>query len=346
MSRKTLANEYLSDFCAELALLVHAGITIGDGVATFSLEYNNRDKFLAGLLENLEKGENLADALTNTGVVPDYMLDMIRLGERAGRLEQTLQSLADYYNSKANLALAIRNALLYPIVLIIMLAAVVIVLITKVLPIFADIFSQMGATLPAFSQSLIRFGQKLSSASAILIWIMAGIVFICLLIAFISPLRRRVSAFFRYHCGASGIFKDTITAQFSSAMTTAISSGLDADEAVMLAGNIVRGVKKTDKGIIACQELLREGAGLEKSLAASGVFSAREIRLLSLGIRTGTADSVMSEISLRSNEKAVESMESALGKIEPSLVVIISLVVCSVLLSVMLPLMGIMSAIG
>ncbi len=346
MSKKTLANEYLSDFCAGLALLVHAGITIGDGVATLALDYNSRDKFLAGLQADLEAGENLTDALTNTGVVPDYMLDMIRLGERSGRLEQTLLALANYYNSKANLALAIRNALLYPAVLIIMLAAVVIVLITKVLPIFADVFSQMGATLPAFSQSLIRFGQKLSSASAVLIWIMAGIVLICLIIAVVIPLRHRVSAFFRYHFGATGVFKDTLTARFSSAMTTAISSGLDSGEAVVLAGNIVRGVRKTDKGIKACQVLLGEGASLEKSLGASGVFSSREIRLISLGVRAGTTDSVMADISRRSNEKAVESIESALGKIEPSLVVIISLVVCAVLLSVMLPLMGIMSAIG
>ncbi len=346
MSKKLLSPQYISEFCAELALLVRAGVTVGDGIATLSQDYSRSDRFLISMREATESGDNLYNALIKTGQAPDYMTDMIRLGERAGRLEQTLLSLAEYYDSRARLAIAVRNALIYPLVLIVMLAAVVIVLITKVLPIFSDVFTQMGAQLPAFSLFLIRVGQGLSSASAVLIWVLAGIVFIGLVVFLIPPLRQRVSAFVRYHFGASGIFRETVTAQFAAAMTTAISSGLDTEEAVLLAGKVIHGIKKTDAGVEECQRMLQEGESVEKSLAASGVFTSRDIRLLALGVRTGTSDSVMSDIARRSNERALDSIDSALSKIEPTLVIIISVVVSAVLLSVMLPLTGIMSSIG
>lgn len=346
MAKKVLSPMYLSEFCAELALLVRAGITVSDGVSTLALDFEDRSGFLTALQQQCEAGNTLYTALRETGLVPDYMLDMIQLGEKSGRLEATLVSLAEYYESQAKLAAAVRSALTYPIVLIVMLAAVVVVLVTKVLPIFSDVFTQMGAQLPAFSMALINFGQKLSSVSAVLIWVLAAIVGIGLVIALVRPLRVVVAGFFRYNFGAMGIFSQTITSQFAAAMTTAISSGLDSEESVLLAGNVIRGVKKTDVGVERCREMLKKGEGLEKSLESSGVFAARDIRLLSLGVRTGTSEAVMGEIAKRSEERALASIDSALGKIEPTLVIIISIVVCAVLLSVMLPLTGIMSSIG
>lgn len=346
MAKNKLSHMYLSEFCAELALLVRAGITISDGISTLSLDFEDKSGFLTALRENSEQGDTLYTALEKTQLVPDYMLDMIQLGEKSGRLEATLISLSEYYDSQAKLAAAVRSALTYPLVLIIMLAAVVVVLVTQVLPIFADVFSQMGAQLPAFSLALINFGEKLSAASAVIIWILAAIVVIALVIALIRPLRATAGAFFRRHFGATGVFRETITSQFAAAMTTAISSGLDSEESVVLAGNVIRGIKKTDEGVDRCLDMLKNGDGLEKSLEASGVFAARDVRLLSLGVRTGTSESVMSDIAKRSEERALNSIDSALGKIEPTLVIIISIVVCAVLLSVMLPLTGIMSSIG
>ena len=346
MAKKELSPQYLSEFCAELALLVRAGITISDGVTTLALDFEDKNGFLTALGENCESGQTLHDSLESTQMVPSYMLDMIQLGERSGRLEATLISLSGYYESRAKLNAAIRSALTYPLVLIVMLAAVVVVLVTKVLPIFADVFTQMGAQLPAFSLALINFGTKLSSVSAIIIWILAGIVVAGLIVVIIYPLRKLVAGAFRRYFGTAGIFKQTVTSQFAAAMTTAISSGLDSEEAVILAGNVVQGIKKTDEGLNKCREMIKQGEGLEKSLAASQIFAARDTRLLTLGVRTGTTETVMADIAKRSEERALAEIDSALGKIEPTLVIIISIVVCAVLLSVMLPLTGIMSSIG
>lgn len=346
MPHKELAPRFLSEFCTELFLLIRAGITVSDGLAALSEDYDDPSEFFACIRDITEKGGTLYEALYATNQVPDYMLDTVRLGERTGRLEDCLKSLAEYYDRRANLTSAVRSALLYPFVLIIMLAAVMVVLVTSVLPIFSEVFEQMGVELYPFTAKLVVFGQWLTRASTVIIGVLAALAIIAILVYAVSPARRAFGSFFREKFGGKGLLREALIAKFASAMSTAISSGLDTEESVALAGKVISGVKSTDEGITRCREMLNNGESLEKSLSASGILTTRDSRLLTLGVRTGTADSVMAEIARRSEEHALEDIDSKLSKIEPTLVVIISVIVGAVLLSVMLPLTGIMSALG
>ncbi|MDL2300326.1 type II secretion system F family protein [Clostridiaceae bacterium OttesenSCG-928-D20] len=346
MKKKELSSRYISEFTGELALLVGAGVTVSDGIETLAADFPDNSGFLASLLKSTQEGMNFYDSLSKTEMVPEYMLSMIKLGEVSGKLDTTLVALSDFYDSQAKLKTAITSALAYPVVLILMLAAVVTVLITKVLPIFAEVFGQMGAQLPKFSIALINFGRQLSSVATIVIWVFAGIIIISALILIIPSVKKKVFSFFKSRFGATGIFKWTLSAKFAKAMTTAISSGLDAEQSIILAGDVVSGVKKTDAGIEKCKAMLKEGESTEKALEATGIFSIRDTRLLTIGQRTGSTESVMTHIANRSEERAIESIETTLGKVEPTLVIIISIVVSAVLLSVMLPLTGIMSSLG
>lgn len=346
MQKKALPNDYLSGFCMELALLLKAGITAADGISVLEEDFSDKRGFLSTLHGFMDNGSTLHDALSQTGRVPAYLLDMVLLGERSGRLEDTLFSLSKFYKQRAEMSSALRSAVVYPLVLLIMLVAVVGVLITQVLPIFAEVFAQMGAEMSPMALWLMDFGQKLSSGSATVVWVLIGLAAVGFIIYLVPALRSFAAAIFRRYFGAMGVFHESMCARFSSAMTTAIASGLSADEAVELASRTISGVRRTDRGLERCREMLAQGESLEKSLANSGVFSARDSRLFALGVRTGMADSVMGEIARRSEESSLENIDSAISKIEPAMVLIIAAIIGAVLLSVMLPLMGIMSALG
>lgn len=346
LPKKELSPRFLSEFCSELSLLIRAGITVNDGLSAMAEDYDDPIGFLSGVAGASERGENLYEALSSSGRVPSYMLDTVRLGERSGKLDACLLSLAEYYDRRANLTTAIRSALLYPFVLILMLAAVMAILALKVLPIFAEVFEQMGVTMGAFSAGLVTFGRWTARIAAIVIGILALLMIISLIIYAIPAARRTVLKAFRSRWGGRGLLGEALTAQFASAMSTAISSGLGAEEAVELASEVVSGVKAVDEGLDRCKKILKDGESLEKGLSESGVFAARDSRLLSLGVRTGTADTVMAEIARRSEARSLEHIDNYLSRIEPTLVIIISVVVGAVLLSVMLPLTGIMSSLG
>lgn len=346
MSKKKLTYRYISDFCYELSLLVRAGISVADGLDALCEDFKDSSGFLRSVADSTESGDTLCKAVEKTGMAPDHLVQTIRLGEASGRLEATLRSLATHYDNRDMLSQSLRSAVVYPLILILMLAAVVVVLITQVLPIFSQVFEQVGAEMSAFARGLMAFGAMLSSASVTIIWILAAIAALIILILLIPPLKTAVLAFFRRYFGAKGIAADALTAQFASAMNAAIASGLSTEESVEMAGNVIAGVKKTDAGIAECERLIAEGRPIEQCLAATGLFSKRDSRLIALGARTGSAEAVMAEIAQRSERRALENVDAAVGRVEPALVVIISVVVGAVLLSVMLPLMGIMSSLG
>ena len=346
MPHKKLTERFLSEFSTELSLLIRAGVTLSDGLDAIAEDFDDPTGFIDDLRRSAAGGSDLHTALKSTGRAPSYMLDTVRLGERTGRLDACLASLADYYDRRANLASAVKSALLYPFVLIIMLAAVMAVLVLKVLPIFSDVFAQMGVQLSTVSQGFVSFGRALAAVASIIIGVLAIVVILTMIIYAIPKTRDAAVNMFRTYFGGKGIVREMLTAQFASAMSAAIASGLGPDESVELAGQVISGVKATDENLAACREMLKNGEKLENALETTGLFTARDCRLLALGERTGTADSVMADIASRSEERALEDVDSRISRIEPTLVVIISVVITAVLLAVMLPLAGIMSSLG
>lgn len=346
--KKELSAQYLSEFCMELALLQRSGMSMMDGLTI--LREDDDDKKSRALLdklsESMESGMSFSAALSESGCFPDYMINMILLGEQTGKLDDTLSALSAYYARQTKINAAIKSAVMYPVILLALMAAVVIVLITQVLPIFNDVFNQMGMQMSSFANAMMRFGTGLSSASTVLVLCIAAIIVIVLTVYLIRPARAAVSKFFANRFGGSGIFGRIASARFASAMAMAMTSGLDTEQAIDLAGKVAANSKPMTAKVEQCKELFSDGEKLEKTLSASGILSARESRMLTLASRAGAMDEVMEHIAEQGEEKVEENLNSILAKIEPILVILISVVVGAILLSVVLPLMGIMSSLG
>ena len=123
MSKQTVSNEYVSAFCLEMSLLLHAGIGIEDGL--YLLIEDETDKKSKKMLEQLAdlvtEGKPFSEAVREVGTFPKYVGDMIETGEETGRLEQSFQALADYYDRQQQLMSQIRSPLLNPIILMILI---------------------------------------------------------------------------------------------------------------------------------------------------------------------------------------------------------------------------------
>ena len=163
MSKQTVSNEYVSAFCLEMSLLLHAGIGIEDGL--YLLIEDEKDKKSKKMLEQLAdlvtEGKPFSEAVREVGTFPKYVGDMIETGEETGRLEQSFQALADYYDRQQQLMSQIRSALLYPFILMILMLVILVVLLVKVLPIFNQVYEQLGGTMGGTAKLLLRFGDWL-----------------------------------------------------------------------------------------------------------------------------------------------------------------------------------------
>lgn len=346
--KKTLTNSYLSIFCTELSMLLQSGMMLSNGI--LMLQDDERDKdgkaVLQSILDTLDRSEPLSAALRSSGFFPSYMVHTVEVGEKTGRLVETLKALSEHYDRLDRLAESVKSAVLYPAILLVMMIAVVMVLIIQVLPIFNDVFGRLGVQMSSLATGLMRFGGWFGD-TAIVIAAVLGVIFVIILTAWLVPgIRAGIKKVFMDRWGGSGILGRTAFSHFTSAMTLAMSSGLDTEEAIKLAASISGGSKAVDKRYEKCIELLRSGQTLADAMRDAGILSARNSRMLSLGSHSGMTDAAMQDIARRSDRAVQDEINRLVGRVEPALVIITSVIVGVILLSVMLPLMGIMTSIG
>ena len=125
-----------------------------------------------------------------------------------------------------------------------------------------------------------------------------------------------------------------------------LSSGMNIDDSLDMATRLVPGAVMQEKIMQCKREMLLESKSFADASLSSGLFAPLYCRMIAVGFRTGNIDPVMEEVARRSAEQVDDKIEAMLNRIEPTLVIIMSVMVGLILLSVMLPLMSIMSAIG
>ena len=345
---KMLSSEYMSVLSRELGLLLRTGLTCNDSLAM--LRDNEDDKKSKALLDLLykscENGLTLSEAMEDSGVFPQYMLGVVRLGELSNKLDDALSSLSEYYNDRSQLSRGVRSAVFYPIVLLSVMISVIIVLLSQVLPIFNTVYAQMGTEISGLAAALIGFGKALSSASVIIASAFAVILLGIVLLYKIPHLRRAVIGKYVCHYGSKSVLGQISAVKFASALSMAVSSGLDAEQAIFIAGEICRSSPGMCSRMAECRQYLDSGESLENCLSKARIFSTADSRALTMVDGNEIAESIMVETARRSEKKIIEKLDVKLKKTEPFLVLITSLIIGLMLLSVMLPLVGIMSSIS
>ena len=347
MKKQILAQSDTAILCRELALLYHAGVEPASGLLL--LKEDCADKklkiLLEGLASRLDEGCTLSTALEESGAFPHYMCGLIRVGEETGRLEDALEALAQYYSYQVQLSRRMRAALSYPLLLMAVMLIVVVVLLTKVLPVFDGIYARMGGAMTGVAGVLFRAGQALEKAMPLLCVLLALVLGIVAVFILSDSCRRAAVAAAQKRLGSRGLLRKINVSRFARAMSMGISSGLMSEEALELAAGLLRD-SPMGESCLGCAELIRTGTPLSAALNRYSLLPAAQCRLLELGAKSGCTDNVMQQIARDMDEEADSALEIALGRIEPIMVLLCSLLVGMILLSVMLPLLDIMAALG
>ena len=339
--RNGLQDGELSSFCMEAALLLHAGVGVGEGLRLLAQEdESGRADLLAAMARRTDGGETLSAAMEAAGVFPDYAVGLTAVGERSGRAEEALRALADAYEERARLSRHIRGALLYPAVLFFLMLAVVAVLLMKVLPVFDEVFASLGGRLTGLAGGLLALGRGMDAAMPALCAVLAAAVAFLAAFAVSDAFRGALLRRWNRRHGDRGLARDVAASRFAQALSMGMRSGLPIEDALRLAE------KLNGDNPAACLGRVEKGSGLAEALRDSGALPPSSCSVLALGIRAGTGDTVMAEIARRLNERCGEEIDAKVGRVEPSLVVAASVLVGVILLSVMLPLMNIMAAVG
>ena len=338
-----ISNDDIASLCLELSLLLHAGVSTGDALSLLA-EEGDRGGVLKAMAEQVDSGETLSAALRESGAFPTYVCGLVEVGERTGRTEEALSALSRYYEDRVRLARRVRSALLYPAVMLALMLVVIGVLLVKVLPIFDDVYASLGGRLTGVAAGLLTLGRWLEGAMPVLFAALAAVAVLVLLFTAVGPLRRGILSLWHRTRGDKGVSRKLNNARLAQALAMGMASGLPVDEAVELSANLMEGGAK--ERCERCRKRLEGGESLGDALKKSGLLPARQSRLLELGQRSGAGDASMEKIARDLSEEGEAALDALVGRVEPALVLVCSVLVGLILLSVMLPLMHIMSAIG
>lgn len=341
-----LPADEIASFCGQISLILQAGIPLYDGMETLveSCEDKKAKEAFKKLADDVVATGMLYDAVKNAGFFPAYMVNMIHIGEESGKLDEVLRSLSIYYEREARIRKSIKSAITYPILLVIMMAAVIALLVTNVLPIFEKVFKNMGTDISKMGQSIMKAGIVVGNVA----FVITGIVLVIIIAVYVATLfgfgekMKRIS--FKLPL-LRGLSRKISSGRFASVLSMMISSGYSLEKALELAPGIVTDTAAKEK-IEKCGTLLKDGKSFPEALEEIKMFDGMQNRMISVGFKAGQLDSVMDKMTKIYEEEVDDSIERLLSFIEPTLVAILSIIIGGILVSVMLPLTSIMSSIG
>ena len=339
----------LAVFTRQFSVMIDAGLPILQCLEILAGQAQNKvfQRTLMAVRDDIEAGSSLAGALRKHPMVfDDLYCNLVAAGEAGGILDTILQRLAAYLEKIVKLRRAVRSALTYPAVVIIIAGIVVWVILTYVIPTFRDLFAELGAALPlptriviALSNLLARFGL---------------FVLVLLVLAFVAVRRwykttrtgrMTIDRLLLRTPILGGVLRKIAVARFCRTMATLISSGVPIIEALEVTAK-TSGNAVIEEAILKVRTEVEAGRGIAESMDRTGVFPAIVTHMVSVGEQTGALDTMMNKVAEFYEEEVDAAVEGFMALIEPVMIAFLGLVIGSIVVSMYLPIFGLVSKIG
>lgn len=342
-----LSDGQLALFCEQVHLILSSSIGLADGMDSIIEGFSNpAQKERLGLLKgSLEAYNSVSSSMELTGLFPTYMINMVEVGEKSGKTDQVMESLASYYDKQHKLKKDIRSATTYPMVIALMVMVVITVLVVKVLPIFSDVFANLGGNIPASVDLVTKVSRVLVSVLALAFFLSSLLVGGLLVRNKSVEGRKKNRIFLTKLPGIKKLYYSVQTAQFANSLSLLVSSGYDLHGSLEMVGKTIEEETYKEKILDAIQKL-EKGESLAEVLEQMKIFKGLHGQMIKLAVQTGHLDSVLGRMADEYTDDVERGVEKMIGIIEPSLVGATAFIIGGILLTVMLPLLGIMSTIG
>ena len=346
--RRGLSAGELALLTRQLATLTQSGLPLEEALLAVSQQNENprAKSILLGVRSRVMEGHTLADGLAEfPAAFPELYRATVAAGEQSGHLDAVLERLAEFTESRQMLQQQVRNALIYPIALVVTAVAIISFMLAYVVPKVVYIFENYGQELPALTRVMIATSDFLREH-----WLLL-IVFTIAAVVGVRQLLRREGPKREYHRMllrtpiVSKLTRGINTARFTQTLSILAGSGVPILESLRIASQVVVNVPMRE-AVEEASLRIREGAMISKSLATSKLFPPMTTHLISSGEASGRLEEMLSRAA-SNQEREVDSLISTLlGIMQPLLVIVMAAVVLLIVLAILLPIFEINNLIG
>ncbi|MDD3535254.1 MAG: type II secretion system F family protein [Candidatus Cloacimonetes bacterium] len=326
-------------FTRQLSTMFSAGLTIEKAVTDLEKEEKNKKfaKVLRKIGDDIRKGFSLSEAMEqHPGVFNPLYVALVQAGEVSGTLHTVLDELSDYLEKIEDTRRKVMSAMAYPIFILVFLAIVVAVLFYYVIPMFAGVYENFDADLPAPTILAISISDLIVNNVffAILVIIL---FFAVLFLLYLTDRGRFVMDTLKLRTPVvGGVIKNSIMSKFARTFSILMASGVPIMETMELTENVVQNAV-VEGAVRRARVLVKEGYGVANAFRRTGEFPPTLLQMMATGEETGDMDKLLGKAA-QFYEKLVDSVIDRLTSlIEPLLIVLMAVVVGGIIVVVYLP---------
>lgn len=343
-----IGSKDISLFCKQFAAILRAGVPLVQGLNMLSQQTENKKlkSILSNIYEVVQKGNSLSDAMRlHEKKLPAMLINMIEAGEVSGTLDETLETMAVHYEKDYKMKAKVKGAMTYPIVVLVIAIAVVILMLTAVVPMFIGLFENSGAPLPGPTKLLIGMseGLKANGLVYLLFIVIAGI-----LIKIYLSTENGKAVFHRLLLQAPLIGKlqvKVFTARLARTLGTLMRTGVDITKSINLASRTISNVI-VQKGLFEVEAQVNQGKSLYEPIKALKIFPVMLENMVMLGEESGTLEDMLIKTADFYEEEVDREIQKLTSLMEPAIIVVLGGMIAFIVLSIMLPMFEMMKYVA
>ncbi|MCB2288476.1 type II secretion system F family protein [Clostridium sp. CS001] len=338
----------ISIFCKQFSICIKSGIPICDilNLLYEQMLHKSIKNSLVSIRENVQKGNSLHSSMKRTiNVYPEFMINMIYLGEESGKLDTILEELSTYYEKEHKLIKKFTNSMIYPCTVFLTIMIVSLFLFIKVIPVFIGNLNSLDADIPLITRIVLGISNFLSGN---ILWILiTNFILTFILIKYFKTEGGKVSFDkFKFMCPVfSSVYKRLIYTRFSKGLNILLSSGVGLLKAFEVINDVI-GDRYFKLKLKTVFEDIKKGEELSSSLDAMNLFPKFFIAMIKIGEETGNLEHMFLTAADIFYEDAQENVEKATALVEPILIIFLGIIIGIIVLSVMLPMLSVMDSAG
>ncbi len=342
LTPKKVKAKDLSLFCRQMHTMLHAGMPLirALGVMSEQLEHPTLKKACAEMMNGVQKGSLFSDVMKKQKkVFPNLLISMVESGEMTGSQDDVLAKMAVHYQKEDAIEKKISSAMVYPKILILLVIAVIVIMLTKIFPTFLGLFENSNVELPWPTRFVIGLSNSLVSEWYIYLGVVVA-VFVMFKVMLKSPKGRRAWHKFllKVPVVKSQIAK-IATSRFTRTLSTLLTSGLPLLASLEMAGKVT-GNTVVEDGINEITEDIKKGSKLSVLIARIKVFPPMLVSMIAIGEESGSLEGMLERTSDFYDDELESSLTKMVGLLEPTMIVVMGIVVGFIVIAMMWPMMS------
>jgi general secretion pathway protein F len=330
----------LSLMTRQLATLLAAGLPVEE-VLTAVGEQTEKPRskgLILSVRSKVMEGHSLANALREfpRAFTPLYC-STVAAGEKSGHLDLVLQRLADYTDQQFAMQQKIKNALIYPSIMILVSFGIVAFLLEYVVPKMVEVYSSTGQALPFITQVLISISSGVERFGFYFLVLLVGGIFLFRRTMKINPtFRERIHTYYLRLPIMGNTIKIINTARFSRTFAILSAAGVSVLEAMSIAGELITFIP-IRKAIESATSRVREGASINLALKQTRYFPPMSIHLIASGEASGQLEPMLERAANNQDNEITQLIDTTLTLFEPAIILIMGAIVLFIVLAILLP---------